>query len=63
MSLTSGMVDALLNDKKPEVNDTKTYDNGSKVVPAYLLEPVAVNKDNYRTALVDSGYYKESDLK
>ncbi|ALV50007.1 sugar ABC transporter substrate-binding protein [Streptomyces sp. 4F] len=61
--VASDMVDALLNDKKPEVNDTKTYDNGSKVVPAYLLEPVAVNKDNYKKALVDSGYYKESDLK
>ncbi|MEU5463442.1 multiple monosaccharide ABC transporter substrate-binding protein [Streptomyces althioticus] len=60
--VASDMVDALLNDKKPEVNDTKTYDNGSKVVPAYLLEPVAVNKDNYKKALVDSGYYKESDL-
>ncbi|WP_210634195.1 multiple monosaccharide ABC transporter substrate-binding protein [Streptomyces sp. GESEQ-13] len=61
--VASDMVDALLNDKKPEVNDTKTYDNGSKVVPAYLLEPVAVNKDNYKKALVDTGYYKESDLK
>ncbi len=30
--VASDMVDALLNDKKPEVNDTKTYDNGSKVV-------------------------------
>jgi putative multiple sugar transport system substrate-binding protein len=56
------MVDALLNDKKPEVNDTKTYDNGAKVVPAYLLEPVAVDKENYQKVVVDSGYIKESDL-
>ncbi|MBQ0998354.1 sugar ABC transporter substrate-binding protein [Streptomyces sp. M7] len=61
--VASGMVDALLNDKKPEVNDTKTYDNGSKVVPAYLLEPVAVDKGNYQKEVVDSGYIKESDLK
>ncbi len=61
--VSANMVEALLNDKKPEVNDTKTYDNGSKVVPAYLLEPVAVTKDNYKEALVDSGFYKESDLK
>ncbi|MFJ7120445.1 multiple monosaccharide ABC transporter substrate-binding protein [Streptomyces albogriseolus] len=60
--VASNMVDALLNDKKPETNDTKSYDNGAKVVPAYLLEPVAVDKDNYKKALVDSGYIKESDL-
>ncbi|MET7296280.1 multiple monosaccharide ABC transporter substrate-binding protein [Streptomyces griseoloalbus] len=61
--VASNMVDALLSDKKPEVNDTKTYDNGAKVVPAYLLEPVAVDKANYQKAVVDSGYIKESDLK
>jgi putative multiple sugar transport system substrate-binding protein len=61
--VASNMVDAVLNDKKPEVNDTKTYDNGAKVVPAFLLEPVAVDKANYQKAVVDSGYIKESDLK
>ncbi|MFB8771260.1 multiple monosaccharide ABC transporter substrate-binding protein [Streptomyces broussonetiae] len=61
--VASNMVDALLNDKEPETNDTETYDNGSKVVPAYLLEPVAVNKENYQEVVVDSGYIKESDLK
>ncbi|MFH9175592.1 multiple monosaccharide ABC transporter substrate-binding protein [Streptomyces albogriseolus] len=60
--VASNMVDALLNDKKPETNDTESYDNGAKVVPAYLLEPVAVDKDNYKKELVDSGYIKESDL-
>jgi putative multiple sugar transport system substrate-binding protein len=57
------MVDAVLNDKKPETNDTKTYDNGSKVVPAFLLEPVNVDKSNYKATVVDSGYIKEADLK
>ncbi|MEF9903577.1 multiple monosaccharide ABC transporter substrate-binding protein [Streptomyces sp. P9-A2] len=61
--VAANMVDALLNDKKPEVNDTKSYDNGVKVVPAYLLEPVAVDKSNYQETVVDSGYIKESDLK
>ncbi|MET7438565.1 multiple monosaccharide ABC transporter substrate-binding protein [Streptomyces sp. NPDC004082] len=60
--VASKMVDAVLNDKKPEVNDTKTYDNGAKVVPAYLLEPVNVDKSNYKETVVDSGYIKESDL-
>ncbi|MEZ3179782.1 sugar-binding protein [Streptomyces pimonensis] len=61
--VATSMVDALLDGRKPETNDTKTYDNGAKVVPAYLLEPVAVDKANYRKTVVDSGYIKESDLK
>ena len=32
--------------KTPEVNDTKSYDNGVKIVPAYLLPPVIVTKAN-----------------
>ncbi|MEU3658675.1 multiple monosaccharide ABC transporter substrate-binding protein [Streptomyces sp. NPDC032940] len=61
--VASNMVDAVLNDKKPEVNDTKSYDNGSKVVPAYLLQPVSVDKANYKQVLIDGGYYTENDLK
>lgn len=56
------MVDAVLNDKKPEVNDTKSYDNGSKVVPAYLLQPVSVDKSNWEKILVDGGYYSADKL-
>ncbi|MFJ8598163.1 multiple monosaccharide ABC transporter substrate-binding protein [Streptomyces shenzhenensis] len=57
------MVDDVLNGKKPEVNDTKTYDNGAKVVPAYLLQPVSVDKTNYTKELVDTGYYTAGELK
>jgi putative multiple sugar transport system substrate-binding protein len=32
--------------KTPEVNDDKSYDNGTKVVPAYLLPPQIVTKEN-----------------
>ena len=60
--VTADMVDALLSGKTPEVNDTKTYDNGVKVVPAYLLKPVIVDKTNWRATLVDSGYYKPSQF-
>lgn len=56
------MADAVLNDKKAEVNDEKSYNNGTKVVPAYLLNPVSVDKTNYQKELVDSGYIKASDL-
>ena len=57
------MADDLLTGKTPEVNDTKSYNNKVKVVPSYLFQPVVVTKDNYQKVLVDSGYYKESDLK
>jgi putative multiple sugar transport system substrate-binding protein len=33
-------------DKISEINDTKSYDNGVKVVPSYLLAPVVVTKEN-----------------
>ncbi|MGL4637222.1 MAG: multiple monosaccharide ABC transporter substrate-binding protein [Beijerinckiaceae bacterium] len=61
--VTSGMIDAVLSGKAPEINDTKTYDNGVKVVPAFLLKPVAVDKTNWKAILIDSGYYKETQLR
>lgn len=60
--VTVSMVQAMAEGKQPEVNDTKTYENGVKVVPSYLLKPVLVTKDNYKATLVDSGYYKASQL-
>jgi putative multiple sugar transport system substrate-binding protein len=56
------MADAVLTGKEPEVNDTKTYDNGVKVVPSYLLKPVLVTRDNWKDILVKSGYYKEEQV-
>ena len=61
--VTVNLVDAVLAAKQPEVNDTKTYNNGVKVVPSYLLKPVAVDAGNWKKVLVDSGYYKESQLR
>ena len=60
--VTVSMVDAILSGKQPQVNDTKTYNNGVKVVPSYLLKPVAVDSSNWKEALVGSGYYKEGQL-
>ncbi|GAB3523871.1 multiple monosaccharide ABC transporter substrate-binding protein [Arthrobacter monumenti] len=57
------MVDDLLKGEKPEVNDTETYDNGKKIVPAYLLESEIVTVENYEEVLVDSGFYKAKELK
>ena len=55
--VTVGMVDAMLKGGEPEINDTETYDNGVKVVPSYLLEPVGVDKSNWEGILIESGYY------
>jgi len=61
--VAADMVVAVLAGKEPEVNDTKTYNNGVKVVPSYLLTPVAVDASNVQKALIDSGYYKADQLK
>ncbi|MFT4011954.1 MAG: sugar ABC transporter substrate-binding protein [Paracoccus sp. (in: a-proteobacteria)] len=61
--VTVGMVNAMIKGEEPQVNDTKTYNNGVKVVPSYLLEPVAVTKTNVEEILVGSGYYKAEQLK
>jgi putative multiple sugar transport system substrate-binding protein len=60
--VTAKMVDAVLQGKEPEINDTKTYNNEVKVVPSYLLTPYDVGKDDIQKALVDSGYIKAEDL-
>lgn len=44
------MVKDLQAGKKPKVNDTKQYNNGKKIVPAYLLPPVIVTKENAKKA-------------
>jgi putative multiple sugar transport system substrate-binding protein len=61
--VTSDMVDAISSGGQVQVNDTKTYNNGAKVVPSYLLKPVAVDKDNWQKTVVDSGYYKAQQVK
>lgn len=61
--VTVSMVDALLQGKEPEINDTTTYDNGVKVVPSYLLKPNALGVGDIQSMLVDSGYYTADQLK
>ena len=60
--IAAEMVDAMLTGKTVPVNDTTTYNNGVKVVPAYLLKPVVVDKSNWEKVLVESGYYKKSQI-
>ena len=61
--VTVGMVDAMLSGKTVPINDTKTYNNGVKVVPSYLLKPVSVDASNWKQTLVGSGYYTENQIK
>jgi putative multiple sugar transport system substrate-binding protein len=54
---TIQMVKDLQAGKAPEANDTKSYNNGVKVVPSYLLEPMIVTKAN-----VVEAYANDPDL-
>ncbi|ADB31989.1 xylose ABC transporter, substrate-binding protein [Kribbella flavida DSM 17836] len=54
--------EAFLQKKEPEANDTKTYDNGTKVVPAYLLPIQTVFKEDIKKQLVDTGYYTAAEV-
>jgi putative multiple sugar transport system substrate-binding protein len=56
------MGNALLTGAKPIVNDMKSYNNNKKIVPSYLLPPVAVDKTNYQTLLIKGGYYTKQQL-
>ena len=60
--VTAKMVDTVLQGKQPEINDTKTYNNGVKIVPSFLLTPHTVGKADIKAMLVDSGYYKQSQI-
>ena len=65
---------ALLNGETPDATlidnsgwsfectyDTESYDNGTGIIPSYLLVPTVVTKDNIQTELVDTGYYTMDD--
>lgn len=56
------MVDSIVKGETVETNDTKTYNNGVKIVPSYLLPPVVVTKEDVKSKLVDSGFYKADQL-
>ncbi|MBO4702217.1 MAG: sugar-binding protein [Lachnospiraceae bacterium] len=59
---TVEMVDAILKGGTAPTNDTSTYNNGVKVVPSYLCEPVFADVNNYKELLIDSGYYTADQL-
>ncbi|MFF8842318.1 multiple monosaccharide ABC transporter substrate-binding protein [Streptomyces sp. NPDC015127] len=59
---TVRMGDAVLNGKKPQVNNTTDYNNGKKTVPSYLLKPVSIDRTNTQL-LVDEGYFTAGQLR
>nr|WP_289852425.1 multiple monosaccharide ABC transporter substrate-binding protein [Mesorhizobium liriopis] len=62
--ITADLVDETLQGKEPsQINDTKSYNNGVKVIPSVLLTPYEVDKSNYEKTVVESGYIKAEDLK
>ncbi len=56
------MVGAILTNKEVPVNDEKTYDNGTGIIPSFLCDPVFATVDNYKELLIDGEYYTEADL-
>ena len=62
-AVTVKMADAVLKGSTPEVNNTTDYNNGNKIVPAYLLQPVVVYKDNFQKELIATGYYTAAQVK
>ena len=59
---TVNMIKQIAEKKTVEVNDTKSYDNGNKVVPTMLLQPVAIDKSNVKQVLLDAKYYTEAEM-
>ena len=53
---------AFLKGSTPEANDTKSYDNGVKIVPSFLLQSDVVYKDNIQKLLIDSGYWTAAQV-
>jgi putative multiple sugar transport system substrate-binding protein len=63
-TVTAMMAEAVLKDRTPpQLNNLNDYNNGVKVVPAFLLNPVSVDKANYHKVLVESGYYTDDQLR
>lgn len=59
---TVKMIQEIAQKQTVTTNDTKTYDNGIKVVPTLLLEPVSIDKSNAKQVLLDAKYYTEAQL-
>lgn len=59
---TVKMIKEIAEKKTVETNDTKSYDNGVKVVPTMLLQPASIDKTNVKQVLLDAKYYTAAEL-
>jgi putative multiple sugar transport system substrate-binding protein len=61
---TEAMIKSIIAGTKVETNDTTTYNNGVKVVPSFLEQPLVVTNDkaDIKKQLIDSGFLKASDV-
>jgi len=59
---TVKMIREIAEKKTVTVNDTKSYNNGLKVVPTELLQPVEINKSNVKQVLLDAKYYTDAQM-
>ena len=57
------MINAIYKGSEPPINDRKTYDNGTGIIPSYLCDPIYCDINNYKALLIDAGYYTEAQLK
>ena len=57
------MVDDILNGRSPWVDDTRSYKNGVKAVPALPAAAHERRQDQLRQRLVAGGYYTDAELK
>ena len=56
------MVSQIADGVEVEVNDTETYDNGVRIVPAFLLDPVVVVRDDIQEYLINSGFLRSDQI-
>ena len=61
--LAYGAVEAAIKLARGEKVETKdTINNGRKDVPAILLEPISVDKNNLMETVIKDGYHKREDV-
>ncbi|WOP17724.1 multiple monosaccharide ABC transporter substrate-binding protein [Raineyella sp. LH-20] len=60
---TVTMIQQIASSQTVTTNDTSSYNNGVKVVPTMLLDPVSVDKSNIQQVLTDAKYYTADQLK
>lgn len=57
---TAELVNALLNGTG--VSASESLNNGSIDVPAFICEPYVIDAGNYKSEIIDSGYYTETQI-